>query len=163
MKNITAAMVRSSVGYDKETGVFFHLLDRGHRKAGDPAGSRNVVNGYVELSICGIKAYGHRMAWLYEHGTDAQLTIDHINGVRHDNRISNLRLASRAVNSQNTRAAQKNSVSGFLGVSYCKFTNRWKAQITAGRNYTLGRFDTPELAYEAYLTAKRQMHEGCTI
>lgn len=163
MKKITFEMLRNSVVYDKETGCFSLAKGIKNKKAGDFVGSKNSIQGYIELSICGIKAYGHRMAWLYEYGAEAEGSIDHINGIRHDNRIANLRLASSFVNAQNTRKPSRNNTSGFLGVSFCPQTNRWVAQITAGKHINLGRYDTPEHAYEVYLAAKRRLHSGCTI
>ena len=65
---------------------------------------------------------------------------------------------------QNLRKPKANNTSGFLGVTFCRCTNRWLSQIhTGGKNYKLGRFDEPELAHAAYLQAKRRLHEGSTL
>ena len=88
--------------------------------------------------------------------------VHHRNGVRDDNRWCNLRDVSRTVNGNNRREPGTHNTSGFLGVT--KHRNRWRAQIKAnGRNNVLGVFDTPEEAHEAYVQAKRRLHEGCTI
>lgn len=163
MKHISILEAKQSLNYCPETGVFTWARDSSRAKRGDIAGSKNKVNGYIELCFYGVKHYAHRAAWLFVHGVNAELPIDHINGDRSDNRIVNLRLASPFVNAQNIRKPQRNNTSGFLGVTFCPQTKRWIAQITAGRHVNLGRFDTPEQAHEAYLQAKRSLHLGCTV
>jgi ribosome biogenesis SPOUT family RNA methylase Rps3 len=92
-------------------------------------------------------------------------TIDHINGVRTDNRIGNLRDVTQQKNSENMRRPQKRTISGFLGVHVQRRkTVRYLAQIvTDGKLRHLGSYDTAEDAHAAYLEAKRRLHEGCTI
>ena len=88
--------------------------------------------------------------------------IDHGNGVRTDNRWANLRAGDRSFNMQNQRRARRDNTTGWLGVSRVK--SRFEAAIQVrGRRFRLGRFDTPEAAHAAYLTAKRKLHEGCTL
>jgi hypothetical protein len=83
--------------------------------------------------------------------------LDHINGIRDDNRISNLREATNAENSQNR---QPTGSIGLLGVSFEKKRNRYKSQIKVnGRVKTLGYFKTPIEAYQTYLAAKRELHK----
>jgi hypothetical protein len=118
--------------------------------------------GYQLVCVDGHKYPAHRLAWLIAHGVWPDGQIDHINGNRADNRLENLRDVPRAINAQNQRRAPKNSASGFLGVS--RHNNRWRARITIDkRTVRLGTFDTPHQAYAAYLSAKRQLHDGCTI
>ena len=102
------------------------------------------------------------MLWIT--GAWPEHDVDHINGVRNDNRWSNLREVTRTVNIQNQRIAQTRNVAGLLGVSFEKARNKYKAGIVAGGKYhNLGRFNTAEEAHAAYLKAKRELHEGCTI
>lgn len=90
--------------------------------------------------------------------------IDHINGDKADNRICNLREASYSVNSQNRQKANANSKSGLLGAYWQPAYGCWVAMLgISGKRKTLGRYPTAEQAHEAYLTAKRQHHAGCTI
>lgn len=91
--------------------------------------------------------------------------VDHINGIRTDNAIKNLRLATNAFNCQNKRhAIGSNKSSGLLGVSLDKRNNRWHAYINVNRKRRfLGYHDTPEKAHAAYVEAKRQIHPACTI
>ena len=129
------------------------------REAGQ-IGSR----GYREVWLDGHIYKGHRIAWLMAKGQWPDGDIDHVNGDRSDNRLCNLRDVSRSVNAQNQRRAKATNVSGLLGVSYRKRTNRYLAQITLGeRCVYLGSFETAEKAHEAYLNAKRASHEGCTL
>jgi hypothetical protein len=79
--------------------------------------------------------------------------LDHKNGKRHDNRISNLRLATRAQNTQNS-VARFNSGSGLKGVSFHKTQKQWRARIRLdGKLVLLGWFDTPQAAHAAYCVA----------
>ena len=82
--------------------------------------------------------------------------VDHINGNTLDNRIANLRLASRSENCRN-QGKRRNNTSGFKGVS--KHGTKWQAYISTpkGRLF-LGTFDTPEDANEAYQAAARKYH-----
>jgi hypothetical protein len=148
--------------YDPDTGSFTWLACAAAQvKPGAKAGRLN-SQGYTEISISSRKYQAHRLAWLYMTGAWPEHTIDHINGVRSDNRIQNLRDVTRAVNLQNQRRAAVTNKAGLLGVR--EFKNRWRAQITVnGTQRDLGYFDTAQLAHDAYLQAKRQLHEGCTI
>ena len=120
-------------------------------------------NGYLTIFCNGFRYAAHRLAWLYVHGEWPPAHIDHINGIRTDNRISNLRSVTASVNAQNMRRAMKNSKTGVLGVTKCG--NRFKAQlaIPRGSNKYLGLFKTIGEAQQAYLDAKRSTHLGCTI
>ena len=109
----------------------------------------------------------HRLAWLLFYGRWPNGHIDHINGDPSDNRISNLREASHAVNMQNQRRPHKNSRSQLLGASLDTSRTRpnpWRAQITVnGKTKRIGWFKTAEEAHAAYIAVKRMLHEGCTI
>jgi hypothetical protein len=84
--------------------------------------------------------------------------LDHINGVRDDNRIANLRCVSASDNLNNQRTPHTNNKSGYLGVS--PFRGKWRAVIQIeGKQVHLGVFDTPEEAHHAYIEAKRTHHQ----
>lgn len=88
--------------------------------------------------------------------------IDHINGIRHDNRWSNLRVVSAQVNQQNRRRANANGRAGLLGVN--PYKNKFRAYIKIdGRTKYLGSYETADRAHAEYVAAKRQFHEGCTL
>ena len=101
---------------------------------------------------------------MYFYGEFPCSEIDHINGNKQDNRIENLRIASRSINAQNKRSARADSVSRVLGVSWHKMANKWVAQISkSGKKFHLGSFSDIDDARNAYISAKRRLHEGCTI
>lgn len=161
--DLTADRLRELLHYDPETGLFTCQVRTGSRsKVGEVTGCSD-GNGYLQIRILGRSYRAHRLAWIYVHGCWPARDIDHINGVRDDNRIANLRDVTRSINMQNIRTATAgNKSSGLLGVSVAKL--RWKAMIRVnGRNEHIGVFDTPELAHEAYLSAKRKHHLGNTI
>jgi hypothetical protein len=157
---ISAAEVRALLGYDPESGQFRWAKNMSCKvRAGAIAGGAN-DRGYIVIRIAGVGYRAHRLAWLHVHGEWPDLQIDHINGIRNDNRIANLRLATVEINAQNRRS-NKRSKSGLLGVVNGK---RPSARIeVAGKSIHLGYFDTPEEAHAAYLAAKRELHEGCAI
>ena len=160
--NITVERLREVLHYDPVTGVFTWKTRTGPRnKPGMTANARS-VRGYFDITIDGRKYVSHRLAWLYMHGEWPKGEIDHINGRRDDNRWSNLRDVSRALNMQNRRTASSLNSTKLLGVS--RHGARWRARIQVdGVVQRLGTYDSPEAAHEAYLLAKRQLHVACEI
>lgn len=159
---LTAERLRAAVFYESDTGLFYRLPRAANRNYERPCGTVNKVIGYSIVSVDAKQRYAHRLAWLYVYGQWPNGSIDHINGVRTDNRIQNLRDVSHKTNMQNIRAANRRNASGFLGVM--PSLSKWQAQINIdGKQTYLGSFDTPELAHEAYVSAKRKHHAGCTI
>ena len=121
------------------------------------------VKGYRKIRLNGKNYLVHRIVWLMVHGKFAIDGIDHINGNKLDNRISNLREATNGQNLQNLIKAMSNNKLGLLGVRLHKH-GRFQARITLnGKVKYLGYFDTPEDAHDAYLKEKRKIHEFCTI
>lgn len=161
---LTANRLREALRYDAETGVFTWAIYRRGIKTGALAGCMG-ADGYWRIRIDGELFLAHRLAWLYAHGEWPANDIDHINGKRADNRISNLRDVLPAINAQNLHTAQKNNRSGGpLGTTWDKVAERWRATIWAdGRRHHLGFFDSGQDAHQAYLSAKRALHPGCTI
>jgi hypothetical protein len=159
--DLTAQRVRELFTYDPQTGVFSRIKQCGKGLPG-PVGWP--VRGHLAVQVDGYNQYVHRLVWLHHYGSWPKDQIDHINGIKTDNRISNLRDVPRGLNQQNFRRPNKNNTSGFLGVSWFSKTSKWAARITFdGKCKSIGYFDTKEDAYQAYLCAKRRLHAGCTI
>lgn len=160
---VSAERLRELLHYDPETGHFTRLVSRPHSKVGDVAGCLN-NQGYHRICIDYRDYQAHRLAWLYVHGVWPAHQIDHIDLDRANNRLANLREATKAQNSQNLRDARANSKSGFLGVSQSKQAGKWRARIMLdGKEYRLGRFASADLAHAAYVQAKRELHPMGTI
>ena len=161
--DLTVQFLRSILSYDPDTGVFTWIAARKGRKdiSGQPAGCIT-PRGYKAVCVRGWVVSQHRLAWFYVHGEWPNGMIDHINGVKTDNRIANLRVVDPQANNQNVVAANARSKSGLRGVSQSPNRHgRWEARISAEkRTVFLGVFDTPQLAHAAYLEAKRKMHAG---
>lgn len=156
-----AERLRQLLSYDPEAGTFAW---RTGPRAGMEAGTL-ARTGYRLLWVDGASVLAHRMAWLWVYGELPGGDIDHINGVRTDNRIANLRCVTRRVNLQNRRQSGSGKKHGtLLGAAWHSKTGKWRALIKHdGRQKSLGYFATEEQAHEAYVAAKRVLHEGCTI
>lgn len=118
------------------------------RKVGDVAGWP-VTHGYLQLRIDGRLYLCHRLAWFYVHGKWPEPETDHFNGVKDDNRITNLREVSKHQNLAN-KDERSTSKSGARGVVWKSRSKSWEATITIrGEKRVLGRFDTIEGAIRA--------------
>jgi hypothetical protein len=160
--DLTAQRLREVLSYNPDTGEFRWLSSGKGRKSSLEAGAVAPDSGYVFICIDWQRHRAHRLAWLYVYGEWPKDQIDHINGVRADNRIANLRDVTNDINGQNRRAALSNNRSGYLGVSWKKSASRWIATISdGGKHKHLGSFATAEEAHTAYLAAKRVIHPGC--
>lgn len=144
--------VRKVLTYEPDSGLFVWRRDMKKRqvKAGDIAGHLNAKLGYVMIGFNGRPVYAHRLALFYQTGVWPTATVDHINGVRSDNRLCNLREASRLENANGFRAISKANTSGYTGVVFHKQRNRWHARtILFGKSVSLGLHDTLEEAAKA--------------
>ncbi len=151
------------LSYDNAAGVFTCLERTSNRRlVGKAAGTINKTTGYLIVGVDGVQYQAHRLAWLYMTGRWPAEEIDHINGVRDDNKWGNLREASRVLNAENMHRARVDNSTGLLGVR--KMRGKFQANIrVGGRSVNCGTYPTPELAHEAYLAAKRSLHRGCTL
>ena len=165
IRELTAERLRELLSYDADTGIFRRKTSRGGQKAGTGVSYLNKVNGYVYAGLDGKRRLAHRLAWLYVYGEWPLHDIDHVNGLRSDNRLCNLREATRSENLQNIRlTSRKNSSCGLLGATWDKNKGKWTAQISnQGKRKFLGRFETPEDAHRAYLKAKVRLHPFQTL
>ncbi len=162
MRELSATRLREVLRYDPGTGLFTWLVSPSSQvRAGDIAGSLDKRHGYIYIGIDGRLHFAHRLAWLYMTGAWPIRKIDHRNTVKNDNRFDNLRDVTQRVNLQNQIGPRSNSSSGYLGVAWDKARGKWISHIkTDGRQKFLGRFDDPAAAHAAYLSAKRELHEG---
>lgn len=143
--------VMPKLRYDPETGELTWLY------SGKPAGSipNKNYNNYIYLQHLGRQVAAHRVCWALYHGHPPPSPIDHINGIKSDNRIANLRLATVAENNRN-RGRQSNNTSGFKGVIFHK--GKWNARVQhMGKRHCLGAYDSREEASAVYEAAAKQM------
>lgn len=153
--------LKETFNYDPETGVFTRAKAVRGKCIGSVAGC-SIKDGRRVVSVNRVKCYAHHAAWAYVYGEWPTSCIDHINGVNHDNRISNLRLATHAENMQNFRRARSDSRSGLIGAM--PHQGRWRSDIKlCGKKTYLGTFDTKEEAHAAYVAAKRRLHPFGTL
>jgi hypothetical protein len=159
MNNIDSTYLREVLEYNPQTGIFIWKNRTSTCvKIGDIAGWID-FHGYHSIRLNKKIYRAHRLAWLYVYGKFPKMNIDHINGIKTDNRIENLREATTSENGQNKKKSMSNNKSGYLGVSKIKNKDRWCAFIKVnGKNKNLGSFKTPELASIAYINAKRNLH-----
>ena len=151
---LSQAKLKELLHYDPETGEFTRLVRVSNQKAGVTAGYLN-NRGYIQIKVDGKLYSAHRLAWLYVHGKFPDNDIDHINRVKDDNRIVNLRDVTCSQNQWNT-VARRN---GLKGVTYHKRDRRWQAVITTNKKKKyLDYFDTELDAHEAYCRAADKYH-----
>ncbi len=162
MNTITDSLLLEILDYDSISGVFtWAKKPNKNISIGSIAGSKT-SDGYCRIKVLGAEIKAHRLAWLHHYKEWPSLEIDHINGDRFDNRISNLREVTGSENMQNLRSAMRTNKTGLLGVS--SSFGKWRARIwVSGIAHSLGTFKTPEAAHDAYVCAKRDMHSTCTI
>jgi len=121
-----AREIREIASYDKDTGIFIRVVKCKGCNVGDIMGSKD-KDGYLRIVIGGNPRYAHRLAWFYLYG-ELPNAIDHINGCKDDNRMSNLRSVTYQENAKN-RPRGVNNKSGFIGVSWFEKTNKWRVTI----------------------------------
>lgn len=160
---LTQEIVRELLHYDPETGLlYWKERDRkwfkreldfkswNSRYKGKSVDGIVKHSGYMKVYIFNKAYFSHRIIWLLFYGDFPKDQLDHINGIKHDNRIENLREVTNLENCKNQKL-QKNNKSGYKGVSWCKREKRWVANIRLNGILTfLGYFDTPELAFRKY-------------
>ncbi len=152
---LTAEYLRSVLHYEPETGIFTWKVRTANRvKVGDVAGCPD-GRGYLQIRVQSRKYQAHRLAWLYVYGEWPKDQLDHINRIRTDNRISNLREVTNKQNLQNA-GKRSNNTSGHSGVRWYRQSSKWVACIT--HNYKrihLGFFATIEEAIAARKAAEK--------
>jgi len=147
-------LLRSMLHYDPETGIFtWRSKPSKQIKIGDVAGCLG-DHGYILIRLRGVLYRAHRLAWFYVYGEWPTEEVDHINGKPSDNRLCNLREATRKQNMEN-RGLNANNSTGFRGVTFTKRLNKFKATLrNHWKTHNLGHFETAEEA-AAVVSAKR--------
>mgnify|MGYP003149650768 CR=1 FL=1 len=140
---ITQSILKDCVSYNEITGVFTSVKSRPPIKFGDVLGSIKPSgrNHYSMIMIAGKRYGAHNLALLYVNGIYPKGYVDHIDGNGLNNKISNLRLVTSAINAKNQRL-RSNNKSGFMGVTWREDTKQWRARINDGnKRINLGSFD----------------------
>lgn len=156
---LTQERLRELLSYSESSGLFTWITKKGnqHQILGSVAGSQR-SSGYISIGIDGKNYMAHRLAWIYVHGHLPESGIDHVNGVKTDNRIANLRKANQSENLQNQTICTRNT-SGVQGVSWSKIARKWHAYISLNRKrVNLGLYSNIEDAATARKKAKSEYH-----
>lgn len=153
---ITQEYLKSILNYDCETGIFTWKINKSITKAGNIAGSIK-KESYCVIKIHRKDYMAHRLAWLYVYGYFPTY-IDHINGIRNDNKLSNLREVTSSQNSCNRKISIRNT-SGVKGVTWHKQINKWQVVIGInGKNKYFGCFEDKEFAELVMIEARQKYH-----
>lgn len=151
-KELTHERVKELLALDPSTHRFTWKVQRQCVRAGSEAGSLK-PNGYRVVVVDGRPYLEHRLIWLYVHGKWPSHHLDHINTVKSDNRLENLREVTHKENMQNQPKARRITRTGFAGVR--PHGKKFQACVCIwGTRKALGTFDTPEQAYAACMKAK---------
>lgn len=143
MSILTQSELKENLHYCSKTGIFCRL------GANIKVGNFD-KDGYLIIKVNYVNYKAHRLAWLYMYGAFPDSKIDHINGIRDDNRILNLRICNDFENARNVGLRSDNT-SGHKGVSYFKQTNKWKAYASLNKKIIhLGFYKHIEDAAKAY-------------
>lgn len=155
---LTQSRLKELLQYDANTGVFTNKIFRGLRAMPGVVSGNVNSGGYVDISIDKRKYKAHRLAWLYVNGVWPAYYIDHINRIKTDNRIANLRDIPQLLNGQN-KSVHKNNTSGHPGVIWHKREKNWRARIRVnGKDIYLGGFDSIQSAINCRKQAELIYH-----
>lgn len=152
---LTPDLLKTLFQYDPETGnLIWRVTKSATAPAGSTAGSVN-ARGHINVQINKKMYAAHQIVFALHHGFIPP-EIDHVNGIKTDNRIENLRTCTSSQNKGNIGLLSTNK-SGYRGVSLNKSTGFYHAQIKInGKQTYLGRFDTPEAAARVYNIAAKE-------
>jgi len=157
MDDLTQKTVRELFYYNPNTGILTNKIQRGSRgKVGIAAGSINMC-GYLKLSINGKFYQNHRIIYLWWHGYTPKM-IDHVDNIKTNNLIDNLRECTISQNGWNSKISSDNT-SGVKGVTWHKGVKKWQAQIQFNKkSLYLGVFNNIELAELAVQNKRSEIH-----
>lgn len=146
--------LKDLLSYNPETGEL-HWVAKGKGKIKKKAAGTITYAGYVGVMIEGKRIQAHRIAWALHTGEWPKDQIDHINGIKTDNRIANLREATNAQNGKNLPVSKSNKT-GVPGVCFDSQTGKWRAYIRVDHKMmNLGRFTD----FDAAVRCRKQAEE----
>lgn len=145
------AHILNSYRYDSKNGNIYYKQNVGNKKSGEKAGSVCKNNGYSRMGIGNTVRLLHRVAWFLYYGKWPEKHLDHINGIKSDNRIENLREVTHRQNSFNLKRHREGEL---LGAHYDKhkYKKKWVAKMRInGKSKFLGSYKTKEEAHKRYV------------
>jgi hypothetical protein len=161
---ITPERAAQLLSYDPETGLFTWkprgISSFDSRFANKPAGTFDSSHKGIKITLDYVSIEAHRVAYMFMMGKWPECWIDHINGIRTDNRWCNLRPATSCENQYNRRKSKNNKV-GLKGVYIAndRPNNNFRAEICYNKKRKfLGYFPTAEEAHAAYCNAAKILH-----
>lgn len=156
MINVSPQELCEMLSYDEATGEL-RWKKKGLGRRSERAGGL-AAQGYIYICVRGKRILAHRAIWAIVYGEWPQSIVDHVNMDRTDNRLCNLRLATKSQNACNTRL-YRNNTSGVKGVRWRQNAKKWTAEIRVnGRSKHLGTYDNKEDAAMAYAVAAQKLH-----
>ena len=158
-KDDAIKIAKDVLDYNPETGVLtWSKVSNRTDRFGMEAGWLDGTKGYRKIEIKGFSFRAHRICWLLAYGEYPKDEIDHINGIKNDNRLINLRQATHSQNCMNQKI-KVNNKTGFKGVHLRKGTKKYVSIIWKnGKCHYLGQYDAPKQAHDAYVKASVVIH-----
>jgi hypothetical protein len=158
---LTQERLKKLLHYDPLIGIFVWKVSKRGVSAGRIAGCEISKNSYIRIMVEGESYVAHRLAWFYVYGSWPVYHIDHIDGIRWNNRINNLRDVTQSYNVQNENKPRTTNTTGVMGVHIHKQTGKYRVRIQVlGKHIHIGLFKSIEEASLAYQAAKRKLHPG---
>ena len=171
MKNeLTQERLKELLHYDPDTGDFtwkyrYDMPKQWNTRYANKKSGCIHCEGYIRIRINEKKYLAHRLAILWMTGKFPKKQVDHVDGIKDNNKWNNIREATHSENQQNQKKAHKdNKSTGLLGVCFKKIDKKYYSRIYVNnKSKFLGYFKTAQEAHEAYLKAKRELHEFNTL
>ena len=152
---------RTGFKYSPQTGIFYRLPQP--NKHADKVGPliTKKRDGYIRYKTLKRDLSAARMAFAFmDVDVPDDMEVDHINGIKTDNRFSNLRLVTYRQNQQNREIHRGGHLPGTTNVA----SGKWEAGCThKGRSYYFGTFDIAELAHQAYMSGTAELESSGNI